>query len=317
MAFDREGFIEAAKKEGYSEASINETLVSRGERPIGTFEKMLNMLPTAGGWGGAVAGSPVGLGPAMGTFGQMVGTGLRETGKRGQLVSKYGIEGAKEQAMSLKEMLPELLTKQAPAGFVKGALTQTGFDVVKGLASLFQLARLKPNINKLQSEKAQILQEQEPMPYPSIEQDVVENIPKELAGRGYSTRDIMSYIKNYLEGIKPLTRLTASQPSGETRDITYPNIQTVINRGYQDFGEQGLRKEVAQAGSKTLSDFYTKQIPRLAEVNAKLSELHGREPQLEAVKRTVPQTATRVGLAWLVYKLLGKLSSGLASGGEE
>ena len=105
------------------EEEFNSALFERGEQPS-SLEKIAEMLPTIGGWGGAIAGTPAGLGMLTGPAGQMIGYGAGETMKRA---------GGVGYEPSLAKIMEKALTQQAPSGFYKGMATQIPYTALTTL----------------------------------------------------------------------------------------------------------------------------------------------------------------------------------------
>jgi len=308
MDSKRTKFIGAARQQGYSDEVINEVLTKKGYQPISRLESFIMgpTIPVAGAALGGVAGAatpftPVG-GAAIGAGG---GYALRNT--------LADILGYQTQAPG--QQLLQAGTGMATAGVGAGLLASLGGLI----APLIKMARLEPSITKLSQQRGGILAKQEPMPFAALEQDIPELVPqaKQIYGKGYTPQQVTQATKNYLESLKPRTTLVSAPPSGEVRTIGYPTIQDIISSA--DVGEYArtdLRSRTAAASADVLREYYTKQIPEIADINKQLQQLIAMRPTAQAMKAGAVSTLTRAPI-WIGLGALGAWLRSKMAGGEE
>ena len=298
MAFNRSQFISVARRAGYSPDEINSELEYQGQKPLSTAEKVVASpaIPLAMGTAGAIAGSVTPFTPVLGgATGYGAGKAVQN-----MLLDLLG-QQSKTPGEQVGQAVPEALGFGSLAGLLK-----TGLDLGKTGQKYYRAANKDKYIKKLTAKRETLLSQEEPMPLGAIEQDVGEIIPK-MQQRGFSPKEINPVLENYMEGTKSLSTQVGRDPfMGELRQVPLNKLQQQINTiDATDYGGESLRKAIGSEYSNVLRNYYTKQIPGVADLNKQMEELYKAAPMTQELKRQAVQTSIRAPLYYLLYRILG------------
>lgn len=335
--FDRNGFIQEAQTQGYGADEINAYLTSIGQKPVGKLETLVRspIIPTIGGLAGATGGALLGgaFGAGVGSIpggaaGGAVGAGAGVAAQK----SLEGLLGYSDPYSNPDQNLSDTgsaATAGAIGGAGLGALKIGTGATLALLKKVYDMLTLNPQLAKLGAQREDLASKI------NVDPQVLEQAGKKASERAVSpdvAQKVNELWSSLYSKLTPITGVAenaspniASAPLKETSSINLKNIYDQLKILSGETNAYGGSAQTSTAGKYidsavrdlANSEAIRQGVPKMADVNAKLSELYKLAPQAENFKRTAERGVTNAavygGLGSLLYAFrnqIGKLFGG-------